>query len=154
MKKMKKTNKKQAQRRQGNYHYQKKKLCDLGLRYYHITRPEHVESILKNGLKSDVQGNIFIFRHGMTAKNGVVNFVDDCIAEEQVFFDKYARIEIDPAGINVELVRDNVGESSRNFQWIVKQPSIRPEYLRLDVIKENGFKPWFQFNYDDVIRVY
>jgi hypothetical protein len=207
MKQMKKTNKKQAQRRQGNYNYlmntlkgwdgysllefyvvsktgnnsdidkipcwildafdelpevinkihinrltpnSMKSLDNEGisksLRYYHITSPENVESILKNGLKANEQGDIFIFQYAKFTKNGIVNYVDDYIANNQKFYEKYARIEIDPEGISVPLINDNVGESTSKFQWIVKQERINPDYLRLDVIKENGYIPCSHLN--------
>jgi hypothetical protein len=116
------------------------------MKYYHITSPENVENVLKNGLKANEQGEIFIFQYAKITMNGVVNFADDCIAYNQVFLEKYARIEIDPEGISVPLINDNVAESTNECQWIVKQERINPEYLRLDVIKENGYIPCFQLN--------
>jgi hypothetical protein len=59
---------------------------------------------------------------------------------------KYARIEIDPEGISVPLIHDDVAESTSKCQWIVKQERINPDYLRLDVIKENGYIPCFHLN--------
>lgn len=116
------------------------------LKYYHITSPENVESILKNGLKANEQGEIFIFQYAKITTNGVVNFADDCIAYNQVFLEKYARVEINPEGISVPLIHDNVAEPTNECQWIVKQERINPEYLRLDVIKENGYIPHFRLN--------
>lgn len=116
------------------------------LRYYHITSPENVDNILKNGLKANEQGEIFIFQYAKITMNGAVNFADDCITFNQLFLEKYARIEIDPEGIFVPLIHDDVAESTSKCQWIVKQERINPNYLRLDVIKENGYTHCFHLN--------
>lgn len=117
------------------------------MKYYHITSVENINSILKDGLIANDNGEIFIFQFARIKQNGVVNFVDDCIAYNQLFFDRFARIEIDPIGISGELVPDNVAESTSQVQWIVNQDKIHPKYLRLDVIKDTAFiNPWFPIN--------
>ena len=139
--------------------------------YYHITESKNVKKILKDGLKCDEEGNIFLFEHSSyktivpimnneTNKKiselleaGAESFpipfeekvvsVADTIAINQLFITRGAILEINSNGITADLIPDNVAESSARFQWIAKQKTINPKYIKLYEMrnfKERYFK--------------
>lgn len=112
--------------------------------YYHITenKPETIASILKEGLKADTEGCIFLFENISLIHNDVKNTIADLIAENQIFLPEYVMFEIDPKGITGELLNDNVAEFSSKWQWIVKQPKIEAKYLNLFGIYKTEYKPF------------
>lgn len=110
--------------------------------YYHVTSKENARKILKEGLKANEHGDIFLFEnksytwHG-TAKNkkgklvvGIVAYyVADSIVQNQVGLDKNVMLEISAEGITGELVQDEVAEISAKCQWIAKQNLIEAKYI-------------------------
>jgi hypothetical protein len=99
------------------------------MRYYHITRVTNVESILKNGLKSNEDGELFIFNYGVIEFKGVEYYADELIADRQLGLKEFALFEIHPKGITSELINDNVAEITSSLQWIVQQDVIAPKHL-------------------------
>lgn len=103
-------------------------------KYYHITHPKNIKSVLKDGLRANEEGKIFLFENksiSYPSKGGgtAVVYVADHIAQNQIFLEKYAMFEISSEGIDGDLINDNVAEMGSSFQWIVKQPIISPEYI-------------------------
>lgn len=113
------------------------------LKYYHITEIELIDSILKEGLKANEDGEIFLFENKSIRVNNVVNTVADCIAMNQIFLDEYVMFEIDSKGISLELINDNVGELSHKQQWIAIQPLIEPNYISVFGIYKTGYKNFY-----------
>lgn len=109
--------------------------------YYHITTPNKALNILKNGLKCNEEGEIFLFENKtlrvkeeyrsdyerLGLKTEIV--VVEHIARNQVFLKDIVMLEIDSKGLYGELIQDKVGEATSEFQWIVKQPLIAPEFI-------------------------
>ena len=115
------------------------------MKYYHITAKKNLSTILKEGLKANEEGEIFLFENKSIVANSVVNTVADCIAHNQVFLDEYVMLEIANEGITSELINDNVGEISSSVQWIAKQPLIEVKYLEFYGSYVTGFKPFNSF---------
>lgn len=90
--------------------------------YYHVTELENKNSILKNGLESDENGNIFIYDDPS---------ITDLLIKNQLFFTKYVVFKIDSCGIDVDLQNDNVAESTANKQFVVAQNKIHSTYLSI-----------------------
>lgn len=111
--------------------------------YYHITDPKNVESIMKEGLKANKDGEIFLFENKAISyklpmiDNGVCRVckvkttIANIIALNQLFLNEFAMFEISSDGIKGELLPDNVAEYSAPFQHIAKQLFILPEYITL-----------------------
>lgn len=101
-------------------------------RYFHITRKENLKSIKKNGLTSNKEGDIFLFefeRYVHPVFNET-NYVINHIAENQAFIDgECILIEVNPAGFENDLFSDDVAEFTARWQWILKQPTIKPEFI-------------------------
>ena len=112
------------------------------MKYYHITDKKNLSTILKEGLKANEEGDIFIFENKSIVFNSVVNTVADCIAHNQIFLDEYVMIEIAFEGITSEVINDNVAELSSALQWIVRQPLIEPKYLSLYGKYKTAYKPF------------
>jgi hypothetical protein len=88
--------------------------------YYHISDIKNKNKILKEGLKAN-EGMIFLFSE--------ITVADD-IAFSQVGITEFSVFEIDPNGINVTPIPDNVAEFSAKFQWIVKQNLIEAKHIK------------------------
>jgi len=104
--------------------------------FYHVTRPEHLASIERDGLRADADGNIFAFTDLIVA---------DTIAAEQVFADPYALLWIAGSGIKGRLYADDVAESCRQFQCIIRQDRIDPRYvhyLATMTVQRDALTPW------------
>lgn len=109
--------------------------------YYHITSPKNALNILKNGLKCNEDGDIFLFENKtlrvkeeyradyekLGLRTEIV--VADHIARNQIFLKDIVMLEIDSRGLHGEFIQDNVGEETSKFQWIVKQPLIAPQFI-------------------------
>lgn len=116
------------------------------MKYYHVTSFENAERILKEGLKANEEGMIFLFLNKAlkstvpVVKDGrVVNveehyyLVADHIATRQTFtFPEYVILEVDSKGFNKELKEDVVGEgpSEAHMQWYLEQETIEPQYIQ------------------------
>jgi hypothetical protein len=108
---------------------------------YHITHIDNFTSIINEGLKANNKGEIFIFDNIDCASHIAIN---------QIFlFDNYALFEINPKGIDVELINDNVTEYTSKHQFIIYQNIILPKYLKfknfhfVDIEKH---KKWYNKN--------
>lgn len=107
-------------------------------KYYHITSPENLISIMKNGLISN-NNEIFLFENvsiTIPSINKTI-IVADHIAE-QVGLSEYLMLEINPKGIKNELKNDNVGEFTSNQQWILNQNKIFPSYISVNGIYDTS----------------
>lgn len=91
--------------------------------YYHITSFDNIISLNRDGIKSDNEGQIFLLD---TNEASIVSTV----ACNQCFLDDYALFRIDSKGILGELIPDKVAESTAKYQFIAKQESIDPKYIR------------------------
>lgn len=103
---------------------------------FHLTRPENLESIERDGLRADSEGNIFAFSDLIVADN---------IAAEQVFADPYVLLWIHPYGINGKLYADDVAEGSHRFQCIIRQERIEPRYVHYLAtmrVQTDALTPW------------
>lgn len=87
---------------------------------YHLSPIENKQNIIERGLKSE-SGAIFFFTNLEQAKH---------IACNQVFTDNYVIFEIDRAGIEKKLKRDDVAEYGSKWQFYVEQKNIAPQYVK------------------------
>lgn len=90
--------------------------------FYYVTTPEAAHSILKDGLKANEEGHIFVIIDKRFA---------DCIAKTQIFLPRYALLGIDSKGIKGCIERDGVGEYIAPVHRIIFQPVIKPRWLTL-----------------------
>ncbi|MFR9557565.1 MAG: hypothetical protein SNJ35_08360 [Rikenellaceae bacterium] len=93
--------------------------------YYHLTPISNKESILKNGLLSNIDMQIFLFTNLSVASTIAVN---------QIFIfqkEKFVVFEIDPKGINTDILADNVAESTAMYQFYIHQKIIQPQFIKL-----------------------
>lgn len=103
---------------------------------FHLTRPENLELIERDGLRADSEGNIFAFTDLIVA---------DSIAAEQVCADPYVLLWIHPHGINGKLYADDVAEWSQRFQCIIRQERIEPQYVHYLAtmrVQTDTLTPW------------
>lgn len=101
--------------------------------YYHITNIKNEANILKEGLRADSEGQIFLFDKleiKLHHKKGKI-FIADHIALNQVILEKYLLIRIDSKGITGNILPDNVSEFTAKHQFILKQDYIKPQYLKI-----------------------
>lgn len=100
-------------------------------KYWRISAKQNRESILKNGLKCDNMGYIYLINrlydelHDFDVKISI----PDSITISQVFLKDYDLFEIDSEGLTSKILRDNVGEKLVNCQNRVKQSIINPKYI-------------------------
>jgi hypothetical protein len=113
------------------------------MKYYHITRNDQqtLQSIRDNGLRANEQGEIFLFENRAFSLNGVVNYVADHIANNQIFADEYIMFEVNSKGITT-LEREDIGEfpARLGLQWIAKQLVIEPKYIKPHGVYKNTYK--------------
>lgn len=114
------------------------------MKYYHITDRDNLSTILKEGLKANEEGNIFLFENKSIVINSVENTVADLIAYNQIFLEEYVMLEIDLNGITSEIINDNVGELSSSMQWIINQPLVKPEHIKSLGVYKTEFKPFWK----------
>jgi hypothetical protein len=88
--------------------------------YYHISDIENVDSILKNGLRANKQMHIFV----CTSLSLL-----PIIASGQLGIIEYSIFKLNPQGIEVTPIHDNVAELGNEYQFIIKQPVINPIYI-------------------------
>jgi hypothetical protein len=115
------------------------------MKYYHITHPDNLISILSEGLKSNDLQQIFLFQRGNIKIGNVYNSIQDCIASNQVFLDEYVLLEIDSEGFETPLINDNVAEMTSEFQWILNQENINPQFIHDLGVHQNNYKSVFNF---------
>jgi hypothetical protein len=90
---------------------------------WHVSRIKNVESIMKSGIVSNEQGDIFVINNRDVAED---------IASSQVFAKEFALFSVDPRGISGEVIFDECSEliSHQRQQFIIKQPRIEPQFIR------------------------
>jgi hypothetical protein len=98
-------------------------------KYYHISPIKNKESILKDGLKSNEEGEIFLLDDIETVPSIAIN---------QLGISEYSIFSVSPDGFTIKLINDNVAENSASGQFIVKQKLIKPQYIThfKDVIED------------------
>ena len=103
------------------------------MKYYHITKKENWLSINLFGLKSNEDGEIFLFSDWTltTRRNKKTVLICDLIAQNQLGMDEFIIYEINPKGIKGEIKNDNVAELTSKFQWIITQDKISKSYVKL-----------------------
>lgn len=112
--------------------------------YCHATAMGNLDSIIKNGIKANEFGEIFLYEDkaivlpAMLAWKNIkplkrdgdkaVFYVGDSIARNQIFIpgEQYVNFLIPAEEITAELERDNVGEFTARQQWIARQSVINP----------------------------
>jgi len=119
----------------------------MNKKYYHITDVKNKTSILKNGLRANEEGFIFLFENVSTINRdtNIQNTVSDMIAANQLSLEEYAMFEIDSKGINENLLKDEVAEFSAKNQFIAKQENIAPQFINLFGIYKTEYTPFFAF---------
>ena len=103
------------------------------MKYYHITKKENGFSINLFGLKSNENGEIFLFSDWTltTRSNKKTVLICDLIARNQLFLDEFIIYEINSKGIKGKIENDNVAELTSKFQWIITQDNISRSYVKL-----------------------
>lgn len=89
--------------------------------YYHVTAPGNVDNIMKEGLRANEDGEIFVITTMRVANH---------IAKTQVFLKEFAVIGIYFYGVTGAVGGDSVGEAIAQFHRIIRQERIAPEFLR------------------------
>lgn len=113
--------------------------------YLHITAPENVRNILKEGLRANADGVIHLFdtfrmeavatltKHpdtGNAAEYEIKSFV--LIGNDIAFrkgLKRFTLLKISREGINAEPAQTTGNELFSEFFWTVNQPLIEPEYI-------------------------
>lgn len=121
------------------------------MKYYHITHPENARSILKNGIISNSDGEIFLFENKSIAFNNIINTVADSIAHNQLLLKQYSMFEVDISGLTNQLLQDNLGELTSCFQWILlNQKVILPQFIdyfgTFDTSFISVYSQWYSTN--------
>lgn len=112
--------------------------------YYHVTSKENAPKILKEGLKANKDGEIFLFSpndfyaqlciEDYKGQQAIVRrwrAIGNKIAKDECFLENYVTLMIDSKGINIEPIADDVAEDTAKYQWIVKQPVIESKFITL-----------------------
>lgn len=116
------------------------------MKYYHITDTKNSPDISFSGLKANTDGDIFIFTAWEVEVNGASVLLCDLIARNQTGHEEFLIVEINPKGIKVKLIDDNVGELTAKFQKIVKQPVIARSYCKVVGSRKIDFERLENFN--------
>jgi hypothetical protein len=93
-------------------------------KYFHITNDlDSYQSIKDKGLKADQDGYIYL----LTSKK-----IAAYVAKNQLFYNShFALLEINAKGIEAVIESDNVAEFTAPYQRRVKQPLIKPDFIKL-----------------------
>ena len=92
--------------------------------YYHVTTPSHAKLILKNGLKADREGQIYLLNYDVL--RSVIN-----VASSQIFSRRVTVLEVCAKGVKGRVESDNVAEAYAKYQVRVKQPRIGAEHITM-----------------------
>ena len=106
--------------------------------FYHVTRPECVAPIEREGLKADSDGYIRLCTDLIAA---------DAVAANQVFADPYVVFWLQPAGITGALYADDAAESTRQLQCVLRQERVKPQsvhYLGTLALVRDVMTPWMR----------
>jgi hypothetical protein len=129
---------------------------------YHVTSLENVESIKRNGLMCNEEGEIFLFTALEIKTTRNIDWeplkVPDSIAVNQLGLEKYVliQIEIDTTGISGKLEADNVAESTAKYQFILKQKRILPKHLRFSdvkIVNYEAVRKWENLHFRGIDKV-
>ena len=120
------------------------------MKYYHITKKENGLSINLFGLKSNENGEIFLFSDWTltTRRNKKTVLICDLIAQNQLGIDEFIIYEINPKGIKGEIKTDNVAELTSKFQWIITQDNISKSYVKIIGVRSIDVKSINEFSMD------
>ncbi len=106
----------------GKYDISKERALPKARYYWHVTRPEYVDSILKKGVVADKDGMIFVITDRLVMEE---------IALHQIGVNPYALFYIDNRGITGKVVKDRVAEYSAPYHRIIIQDKISKRHLIL-----------------------
>ena len=112
----------------------------------HLAYVEDLDAILKDGLKCDPDGYVYLFEDvDYTDPIGVKANVRDHIALNQMgAFHEVALLKINVEGWLSKLEPDKIAESSAKFQHRIKIDVITPDRIvSSEIIKPNN--PWKEF---------
>jgi hypothetical protein len=105
--------------------------------YFHITAVEKIDSVRKNGIKANEDGQIFVFTSMI---------VSEAIATNQLgFVDEFAVFRIDSKGITGEVIMDLDAEFEAPYQRIIIQEKISKrhiEFIGSFIINPNEPTEW------------
>lgn len=99
-------------------------------KHYHLSNPANVDSITKNGIRANKNGEIFLFEDHTLQIGNVSMRVSDSIAYNQVFLEEYYVWEV-VIQENTVLMADEVAELTAPYQFILHQPRIAPTNCKL-----------------------
>lgn len=88
--------------------------------YWHVTEPENLPSILRDGLSGGDENMIWVVDRRDVAS---------AVALNQTFTPEFALIGVRRDGITGEVEPDDVAEYTRHHQWIVRQSRIARDHL-------------------------
>jgi hypothetical protein len=88
---------------------------------FHITHPDNVSHIRKEGLKANEDGCIYAFTDMIVA---------DSIAKHQVLLRHYAVLSISPRGISGTVSADPVAKLTRAYHRVICQKVIEPPHIK------------------------
>lgn len=132
--------------------------------YCHATAIENLDSIIKNGIKANELGEIFLYEDREVGGpailaavwqipyvrrdgDNMIFYVGDSIARNQIFIpgEEYVNFFIPAEAINGELEHDNVAELTARYQWIARQSVIYPSAYEIRTVgqktKPNSVTP-------------
>lgn len=112
---------------------------------YHITPSQHLGAILREGLRCDGEGCIYVMTDPIVANS---------IAGNQIMTDRYAIIAVAPAGITGEISRDDVAEFTAPYHRVVRQRLVSPEYLEHIVTLDTIHDRPTEWDYHVGARIY
>ena len=121
------------------------KKLDYTMYYYHVTEVENVDSILKNGLKADEEGLIYVYDTYSVDLEGVDIFLSDIITLGQLGYKKYAVIKVNAEPYRKYAKPDNVGELCASYHRILKVKIIKPEDIELLEIRDTDITSYGYF---------
>ncbi|WP_405226333.1 hypothetical protein [Dokdonia sp. Asnod1-B02] len=116
--------------------------------YFHISRIENKDSIIKNGLNA-TDGKIFLFDNILQSRN---------IAFNQLFIDEYSFFRVSSKGFKSKVKEDNVAELGTEHQFYLEQENIAPEYIEFssdqkfniyDYLEEVDYPRYKNLGYSD-----
>jgi hypothetical protein len=129
--------------------------------YCHATAIENLDSIIKNGIKANELGEIFLYEDKAIVLpemlawktfpplkrdgDNMIIYVGDAIVKNQIFIPgwEYVNFYIPAKAISGELERDNVAEFTARHQWIAHQSVIYPVAYEIRTIGKPESKPIF-----------
>lgn len=108
------------------------------LKFYYISKVEHVPDIQENGIHADMESYIPIFSLDKGKINDALN-VAGYISSNQLFLDEYALFEITASGITGSISKQSISGKTSQYQKILKQQIIKKEHIKFINIYKTYF---------------